>query len=248
MIVGSGSRAPTMDVEIGSRRAARVRRAGGPDAWHDSESWVLRRSSLVVARGCLGSRSSGREARADRIVLRGGGQIRGKVMPDPKHARPGLVLTERGKTPLTFQKAQIVEVIAEPSPLDDYVARAGRDARRPPRPSTSWASGASEHKLPDLADLHYEAAVKLDKTFAPAHQKLGHVLLRRPLAQRRRAPRGPGAGPLQGEVDHSRGEGAARPGQPRRRPSRRRGSGGSGCSARRSSTAPTTAAARPRRN
>src|SRR4051812_36736400 len=56
-------------------------------------------------------------ATADRITLRGGGQIRGKVLPDPKSADRVMVLPERGKTPLRFQKAQIVEVIAEPSAL-----------------------------------------------------------------------------------------------------------------------------------
>lgn len=113
-------------------------------------------------------------ARADRIVLRGGGQIRGKIVPDPK--RPGrlTVLTERGKTPLSFEKPQVVQVIAEPSALDDYLAR--RDA------TTATAEGqydlglwCEQHKLTDLASLHYEEALKHDKSFAPAHRKLGHV-------------------------------------------------------------------------
>ena len=34
-----------------------------------------------------------------------------------------------------------------------------------------------EHKLKDLAELHFEAAVKHDKSYEPAHQKLGHVRL-----------------------------------------------------------------------
>lgn len=113
-------------------------------------------------------------ARADRIVLRGGGQIRGKVMPDPKHADRVTVLSERGKTPLSFQKVQITEVVAEPSALDDYLTR--RDA--------TAATAAAQHdlglwceanKLPDLAAVHFEAALARDRNFAPAHQKLGHV-------------------------------------------------------------------------
>ena len=79
---------------------------------------------------------------------------------------------------------------------------------------------------------------KHDKTFAPAHQKLGHVLLRRPLAQGRRAPRGAGPGPLQGAVDLAAGEGPARGGRRQRRRAGLVGRAGSSCSARRSLTGP----------
>jgi hypothetical protein len=128
---------------------------------------------VALAAAWLGS--SGRDTRADRIVLRGGGQIRGKVLPDPKHPDKVVVLTERGKTPLTFQKAQVLEIVPEPSALDDYLAR------RNATPTTAAARHelglwCEEHKLKDLADLHYQEAVKLDKSFAPAHKKLGHVL------------------------------------------------------------------------
>src|SRR4051812_35675788 len=63
------------------------------------------------------------ECRADRIALRGGGQIRAKVLPDPKHPERLTILTETGKTPLSFQKAQILQVQPEPSALDDYLTR-----------------------------------------------------------------------------------------------------------------------------
>src|SRR4051794_20364865 len=66
---------------------------------------------------------------ADRFVLRGGGQIRGKAIVDERHPDRVTIVAERGKTPLSFQKSQVVQVIAEASVLDDYVARRGQAAR-----------------------------------------------------------------------------------------------------------------------
>ena len=114
-------------------------------------------------------------ARADRISLRGGGTLRGKVLPDPKFADRVLVLLERGKTPLSLGKRQLLGVVPEAGPLDDYLKK--RDA------AAATAQGQFDlgawcgtHKLADLAEVHYEAALKLDAAFAPAHKKLGHVL------------------------------------------------------------------------
>lgn len=116
-----------------------------------------------------------REARADRIVLRGGGQIRGKVVPDPAHPKVITVLTEKGKTPLTFDKPKVLEVVPEPSILDDYVVK--RDKALSTGDSQfELGKWCEEHKLPGLATVHYEEALRYDKTFGPAHQKLGHVL------------------------------------------------------------------------
>jgi hypothetical protein len=114
--------------------------------------------------------------RADQITFRGGGQIRGKVVADPQHPDRVKVLTETGKTPLSFQKGQIVRVQAEPSALDEYVVQ--RDSAA----STAEAQyelglWCEQHKLKDLAELHFEAALRKDKTYEPAHQKLGHVWL-----------------------------------------------------------------------
>lgn len=114
------------------------------------------------------------ECRADRISLRGGGQIRGKVIPDTAHPGRVIVLTETGKTPLNFQKAQILEVTNEPSVLDEYVIK---KAKAEPTAQGQYDLGrwCKEHKLADLATVHYEAAVAQDKSFGPAHQALGHV-------------------------------------------------------------------------
>ncbi len=82
-----------------------------------------------------------RECRADRITLRGGGQVRGKLIADPDRPDGVLLLLERGKTPLRFQKAQILQVAPEPGILDEYVDRRDR-LRRPPPRSSIWDAGA----------------------------------------------------------------------------------------------------------
>jgi hypothetical protein len=56
-------------------------------------------------------------AHADVILLRGGGQIQGKVIPDPKNPDRVQVLLLQGRHPLSFHKGQVVDVIAKPSPL-----------------------------------------------------------------------------------------------------------------------------------
>lgn len=130
--------------------------------------------TMIVAFGLAWTAN---RARADRIVLRGGGQIKGKLTPDPTRPDRVTLLTERGKTPLSFQKAQIVRVDPEPGPLDDYLTR--RDAAAPTA-EAQYELGAwcEQHRLPDLALVHYETAVGYDKSFAPAHRKLGHSLYR----------------------------------------------------------------------
>ncbi|WP_406695012.1 HEAT repeat domain-containing protein [Singulisphaera sp. Ch08] len=118
----------------------------------------------------------GAESFADRIVLRGGGEIRGKVVADPSRPDRVTVLLATGKTPLIFEKPRILQVIAEPSVLDEYVVRRGKVG---PGAESQYDFGlwCESQKLADLAEFHYEAAVAQDKSFAPAHQKLGHTLV-----------------------------------------------------------------------
>ena len=113
-------------------------------------------------------------ARADRITLRGGGQVKGKLIPDKDHPGQVLFFGEAGKTPMVFKKDQIVQVSPEKSALDDYVVL--REKVRPTVES-EYELGAwcEEHKLGDLAQVHYELALKRDSTFEAAHKKLGHV-------------------------------------------------------------------------
>ena len=184
-------------------------------------------------------------AMADRIVLRGGGQVKGKVVADPKQPDRVIVLTERGKTPLSFQKAQVVQVIAEPSILDDYVARRDRTSQTADA-QFELGSWCETHKLPDLASVHYESALRHDRSYARAHQKLGHVLHQDKwlsgdeLREAQGLVRYKGKWITRDELAH-----AARktPKRPRSRPS---GRAGSSCCASRFTTVPRIVSARPR--
>src|ERR1700733_14380999 len=113
-------------------------------------------------------------ARADEIVLRGGGHVQGKVQPDPQNKDRVQVWLFQGRKPLSFNKAQIVEVIPKVSPLDDYFELA-KKAQATVQAQFDLGSWCEQNKLPDLAKLHYEAALLADKSFEPAHRKLGHV-------------------------------------------------------------------------
>jgi HEAT repeats len=113
-------------------------------------------------------------ARADIVELRGGGQIQGKVVPDPKNKDRVQVLLLQGRHPLSFQKAQIVRVIPKPSPLDDYVVKQAKAAGTA---EAQYELGywCEQNRLADMAKLHYEQALAFDPDFEPAHQKLGHT-------------------------------------------------------------------------
>jgi hypothetical protein len=127
--------------------------------------------SLLVAMALVLGAST---ARGDVIILRGGGQITGKVMPDPQNKDRVLVWLLQGRKPLSFQKAQIVEVTPKASPLDDYFERV---KKVPATAQAQYDLGAwcDQNKMTDLGRLHYEAALASDKLFEPAHRKLGHV-------------------------------------------------------------------------
>ena len=113
-------------------------------------------------------------ARADRILLRGGGQIRGKLIAEKAHPGRLVFVGEAGKTPLNYTKDQIIQVTPEPGPLDEYVLL--RESVRPDAEAEyNLGVWCEDHKLADLAAVHFEAAVKRDGAFAPAREKLGHV-------------------------------------------------------------------------
>lgn len=94
-------------------------------------------------------------SRADVIVLRGGGQIQGKVIVDPKKLETVEVLLPKGRKPLTFQKRQILDVIPEASPLDEYLVRKARLAANPTAAGElELGEWCEENQLPDLARFH----------------------------------------------------------------------------------------------
>ena len=112
-------------------------------------------------------------ARADRIELLGGAELRGVVVPgdDPDEVQ---VQTETGSKPIRFAKHQVVRVVKEPSALDAYFAR--RDTIDDTAAAQyEFGLWCQKNKLNGLALNHYRRAVERDKSFAPAHKKLGHV-------------------------------------------------------------------------
>ncbi len=116
----------------------------------------------------------GAATRADVIELRGGGQVQGKAVPDPKNKDRVQVWLLRGRNPLTFQKGQVLNVIPQPGPLDGYVAKRAK-VESTASAQFELGSWCEQNKLPDLARLHYETALSLDSNFDQAHRKLGHL-------------------------------------------------------------------------
>ncbi len=112
-------------------------------------------------------------AQADVIELRGGGQVQGKVVPDPKNKDRVQVWLLRGRHPLSFQKGQIVNVIRQPSPLDEYVVKRAKSSTAAAQLELGlWCD---RNGLRDLSRSHYETALSLDPSLEEPHRKLGHV-------------------------------------------------------------------------
>ena len=122
---------------------ARVRRRGfvasAADSGADSWPWARSCSGLVAV-----------IAHADVIVLRGGGQIQGKVVPDPQQKDRVQVWLLQGRKPLSFQKQQILEVIPKASPLDGYVLKLGKTAETA-QAQYDLGAWCDQNKLTDLA-------------------------------------------------------------------------------------------------
>lgn len=113
-------------------------------------------------------------ARADRISLRGGGDITGVVVEDPAHPDAVVVQTEGSAKPLVFSKDQVLKVTREPGPLDDYLAHRDEiDATA--QAQHDFGLWCEENKLAGPAQVHFRKAVEIDPQFAPAQRKLGHV-------------------------------------------------------------------------
>ncbi len=132
---------------------------------------ILTRSGLVVGL-CL---AIAPPSRADRIFLRGGGELRGLIVTDPDRPDKVLVQTEKGTNPTVFEKGQVSKVVRAPGPLDQYIPRRERleSTAEAQYELGLWCEQAG---LSGLADLHFRKAVGLDKQFGPAHKKLGHSL------------------------------------------------------------------------
>jgi hypothetical protein len=110
-------------------------------------------------------------------MLRGGGQVEGKVVPDPLHQDRVSVWLLQGRNPLSLEKSKVVDVIAKASALDDYVIKREKTGKTA-KDQYNLGVWCDQNKLVDLARAHYEAAVSFDKSFEPAHKKLGHIFHR----------------------------------------------------------------------
>lgn len=133
----------------------------------------VRKSVALVLAVAAGSVAP--EARADRIKLRGGGEIKGVVVTDPT-AKSDLVLvqTETGAKPVSFSKGAVLGVVRESGPLDDYVHQRGSVAATA-QAHYDFGLWCEEVKLTGPAEAEYRKALEFDPEFGPAHKKLGHV-------------------------------------------------------------------------
>jgi hypothetical protein len=132
---------------------------------------------VVVVLGSLGFTCP---SSADRIIMRSNSMIKGKAIVDEAHPDQYLVFGEKGKTPLVIKKDRVARIEPEPSILDDYATRRKALSTPPagvPAAQLEYEVGlwCEDHKLFDLASVHYEASLKRDTTYGPAHRKLGHV-------------------------------------------------------------------------
>ena len=94
-------------------------------------------------------------------------------------------------------------MIPKASPLDDYVVKRDKVAATA-QAQYDLGAWCDQNKLSDLARVHYEAAVNLDKSFGPAQVKLGHVYHDGAWLTRDELNARPGSGQVQGTVDYQR--------------------------------------------
>jgi hypothetical protein len=142
-----------------------------PDGHRKPRNNDLNRAFLL---GSMVIALTGIEARADRITLRGGGVVKGKLTTDKTHPGQVLLIAEVGRTPMVLKQDQIVQVVAEKSALDDYIVLREK-ARETAEQEFALGTWCEEHNLKDLAQVHYELTLKRDSTFEAAHKKVGHV-------------------------------------------------------------------------
>lgn len=114
-------------------------------------------------------------ARADRVTLRGGGTIQGHVLEDKDHAGKLLVLVEGVENPLVLDRDRVLKIALEDDIFDAYYARKDTIAATP-QAQFDFGVWCEQHRLGAMARTHFQRAIELDKQFAPAHKKLGHVL------------------------------------------------------------------------
>ncbi len=133
------------------------------------ERWARVLALLVI---CLFPLLSPYSAKADKLVLKGGGTLRGVVISKDKDSF--MVQTESSVRPLKLARSKVEEIVREKSAIDEYLEL----KKSTPETASSmfdFGQWCDEHKLKSLGKHYYECAVELDKEFEPAHKKLGHI-------------------------------------------------------------------------
>ena len=139
----------------------------------DEPRWAAVRSFAVMAAPVGGVRTVARRVQT-RSCCAAAGRSRARSCLTRKTrigCRCGCL---KGRKPLSFRKGQILEVVSKASALDDYF---DKKKKAPETPQGQFDLGiwCEQNKLTDLAKLHFEGALAIDKSFEPAHKKLGHV-------------------------------------------------------------------------
>lgn len=131
------------------------------------QRWILS-VGFVCAATCA-------TAHADRIVLRGGGELQGVVLP-PDPARPEIVRiqTRTGLKPLEFRKAQVLRIDPEEDDLSEYLKQRDK-VEQTADAQFELGEWCDQAGLTGPAQGHYQRAIELDAEHEPAHKKLGHV-------------------------------------------------------------------------
>lgn len=122
--------------------------------------------------GCLGLLAT--TAHADRIRLKGGGELQGTVRLDPDRPEVRLVQTRNGSSLIEFSSEDIVEVIVEEDILDEY-DRQLADLAETAEAHHQLGLWCEKNRLTGLANLHFRQAAELDPEFEPAQKKLGMI-------------------------------------------------------------------------
>jgi hypothetical protein len=115
-------------------------------------------------------------AHGDRLVIRGGGEIEGVILP-PEGDRPEIVrvLTATTSRPFEFKKDQVISVERKEDALREYLGRAD-SLESTPQSEYDLGIWCEQHGLSGPAKNHFRASIELDPEFEPGHKKLGHVL------------------------------------------------------------------------
>ena len=113
-------------------------------------------------------------AAADVISLRGGGEVKGVVIPDATRPKSVVVQTENSTKPLVFTKDQVLGIYREPGPLDEYLKRRAKIAATA-QAQYDFGMWCESQKLFGPAQAHFQKSLELDKNFALVHKKLGHI-------------------------------------------------------------------------